>query len=207
MTEPKVMIGVPMTKDFKIDLRTSYWCNREKDFGVGWTFRADAGGSVSRNKNAMIKLLLEKDFTHFFCMNNDTWTSHNAVNKLLAHDVDIVSGVAPGFSGEFFWMGQLERNVVLKIHKLPDKLTKAARGGGPGMLVKRKVFEKMEFPWFDFIQGNDGQEMSEDYYFSDKAVDMGFEVWIDPNIVLHHCHNGMDLLPLAEAVGRAKRKD
>ena len=204
MCEPKVMIGIPMPKNMSIDLRTSYWCYRELDFGVGWILQAECGGSAARNKNVIIDTFLKGDYTHLFCLNNDTWSLPNTINKLLTHDKDIVAGITPGFFGEFFWMGQIEKNKKILLGDAPDKLTQAARAGGPGMLIKRKVLEAMEFPWFDFIQVKVGQETSEDYHFSDKAVDMGFEVWIDPNVILNHNHNGIDLLGLAQTMARPK---
>ena len=200
MTEPKVMIGIPMPKDMSIDMRTSYWCYRELDFGVNWRLQAECGGSAARNKNVIINAFLKDDFTHIFFLNNDTWTKPNSINKLIALDVDIVAGITPTFFCEFRWMGQVEKNVPLKITERPKKLIKAARAGGPGMLIKRKVLEEMKFPWFDFSQEGIGQEKSEDYYFSDNAVDAGFEVWIEPKVVLNHNHNGVDLLGVVESI-------
>jgi len=200
MSDPKVMIGVPMPLDMFIDARTGKWCDREVNFGIGWMVEMVCGGSAARNKNVIVKKLLDTDCTDLFLLNNDTWPSLNTINKLLLHDKDIVAGITPAFNGEFFWMGQVEKNKVIKLKECPKTLTTAARAGGPGMLVKRKVFEKMKFPWFDFVQVDPNTEKSEDYYFSDKAVDLGFEIWIDPKTELNHNHRGVDLLEIARAL-------
>jgi len=196
MTEPRVVIGVPMTLDMFIDARVSRWCEREVNFGINWMVDMICGGSAARNKNFIVKKALDADYTHIFFLNNDTFPSPNVINKLIAHDKDVVAGITPGFCNRFFWMGQIEKDKVLEFRECPKELTRGKRAGGPGMLVKRKVFEKVEFPWFDFVQIEPGVEMSEDYYFSDKAVESGFEVWIDPNVVINHNHHGVDLLDM-----------
>lgn len=194
-----VLVGVPMPKDMSADIRMAFWCYNEVGSN-GWTLKAERGGSAARNKNVIIKEFLAGDYTHLFFLNNDTWPDEGVIKDLIACDKDIVSGITPAYYDGFFWMGQIVKDVQIKINETPKELTKAARAGGPSMLIKRKVLEKMDFPWFDFEQVEIGVEESEDYAFCDKAIALGFEVWIQPGFVCNHNHNGVNILMMAKAM-------
>jgi GT2 family glycosyltransferase len=194
-----VMIGVPMAMDMFADMRMALWCYNEAGAN-GWKVSAERGGSAARNKNVIIDSLLGGDYTHMFFLNNDTWPDQGGIKELIACDKDIVSGITPAFSRSFHWMGQIEKDVQIKINQTPKGLTRAARAGGPAMLIKRKVLEVMKFPWFDFEQVKVGMEKSEDYAFCDKAIGLGFEVWIEPGVVCHHNHKGIDLLTIVKGM-------
>ena len=196
----KVIIGMPLATDMFADVRAAFWCYQEAGKN-GWKFKAERGGSAARNKNVIIRELLENsDYSHIFFLNNDTWPDEGCVDDLIACDKDIVSGITPAFTFGFHWMGQIEKNVKIELLAAPKQLTKAVRAGGPSMLIKREVLEAMEFPWFDFEQVDVGNEKSEDYAFCDKAIEIGFEVWIEPSVICHHNHRGMDLLTMAQAI-------
>jgi hypothetical protein len=44
--------------------------------------------------------------------------------------------------------------------------------------VKRQVFERLARPWWLIHAGKHGSDM----YFTTKAVEAGFEVWVEPRI-------------------------
>ncbi len=204
MADYKVMLGMPLLDDMLVDARASFWCYQEAGKN-GWAFKLENKGSAARNKNVIISEFLKSDCTHIFFLNNDTWPDEGCIKDLIACDKDIVSGITPAFTFGFHWMGQIEKNVQIKIDEVPTQLTPAARAGGPAMLIKRKVLEVMEFPWFDFEQVEVGVEKSEDYAFCDNAISQGFEVWIEPKVVCHHNHRGMDVLSMAKAFRENKK--
>ncbi len=195
----KVMLGVPLAEDMMADMRAAFWCYQEAGKN-GWILKCERGGSAARNKNVIIKEYLEGDCEYLFFLNNDTWPDEGDINTLIDCDKDIVSGITPAFTYGFHWMGQVVKNVKIKIDETPTQLTSAARAGGPAMLIKRKVLETMDFPWFDFEQVEPGIEKSEDYAFCDKAVELGFEVWIEPAVVCNHNHRGMNILTMVKAM-------
>jgi hypothetical protein len=63
--------------------------------------------------------------------------------------------------------------------------------GNAGMLIRRNVLEKMEYPWFR--QGQlDPQYSSSDLYFCWAAQKAGFKIWIDlDNCIGHIDHIGI----------------
>ena len=75
------------------------------------------------------------------------------------------------------------------VKKLPqeERLIKVDGVGTGMLLVHRDVFKAIDPPWFKFQYTPDGLiELSEDYYFSEKAKKAGFELFIDPNCVCGH---------------------
>ena len=62
--------------------------------------------------------------------------------------------------------------------------------GNAGMLIKKSVFEKMEGPWFE-VGKVDSEYPSPDLWFAKKAVDAGFNLWLDmDNPIGHLTHMG-----------------
>lgn len=57
--------------------------------------------------------------------------------------------------------------------------------GSAGMVVRRRVIEKMEPPWFRFGVGHWG----EDLHFCRRAQDLGFKIWVDLDMPLGHIVN------------------
>lgn len=188
MIEPKVLIGTPMPSNWRIDLRAAGWCFREVNFGVGWEWAAEAVGDTDDNKNVITQKFLRGDFTHLFFINNDTWLPPNTINKLLLHDKDIIGVVTPMYHGSRGWMGQKEKDKYLTLKDCPKEFFQGVRAGGPGMLIKRKVVEAMEWPYWEKKVLEDGTQQSEDYLFCDRAIELGFEVWIDPTFRCIHMH-------------------
>lgn len=71
-------------------------------------------------------------------------------------------------------------NGKMGLHRLTDSTI-----GNAGLLVKRKVFDGMEDPWFE--TGKTHPEFfGADLYFSKKACDAGFELYVDMDIHMGH---------------------
>ena len=61
------------------------------------------------------------------------------------------------------------------------------------MLIHRKVFDKVEKPYFEIPLDEDGlAACSEDIYFCGKAQEAGFKIWIDKRMIANH-YKIMDL--------------
>jgi hypothetical protein len=112
-------------------------------------------------------------------------------------DFDIVSGAYLLANGEAMVFTEkmgapMKYQEVLEC-KEPVKLMGAGMGF---MAVKSGVFESMSRPWFqtaivkhDFNNGNGEVEIQisgEDLSFCQRAIENGFELWLDPEIKLIH---------------------
>jgi hypothetical protein len=59
------------------------------------------------------------------------------------------------------------------------------------LLIRMEVFENMEAPYFRFAYPGDGTEVSEDYYFCDKARELGYGIWLHTNMSKMLGHLGL----------------
>jgi len=122
---------------------------------------------------------------------------------LLKHgDKDIVSGLYLMDGGKEYtvvrnWdLDYFSKRGMFQFLKPEDEVVKrgelfTAEYSGLGfMLVKKGVFEKVEYPWFEpqFTQfGGDVYDFcSEDVGFCRKATAAGFQIWIDPTVKVLH---------------------
>lgn len=140
-----------------------------------------------------------EDFTHYLYIDSDVSDfEHGQVEKLIAHDLPIVSGaytdrknqdcfVAGNFPTVFGEPGLMEP-------KTTTGLIKKDWVGAGFLLIKREVFCKMPYPWFYFghfqMMNEQGEEIvieePEDISFCRAAKESGFDVWLDCDCQVRH---------------------
>ncbi len=158
----------------------------------GWEVKWRLGWNIGQSTDALIEEMLERGKDWFWLMGDDHVWSPNLLEKLLAHDVDIVVPLClmrnPPYRPVIWSSADSEdemNRVDLDNH--PDGgLIEVALAGGAGMLVKRHVFEALEQPWFEAGRGAT-VKVGEDYNFCDKAREAGFKVYCDLDAHLGHC--------------------
>ena len=140
------------------------------------------------------------DYDYIMWIDSDMVFKSTDFEKLISHDVDIVSGayfVKPEDSMDIpFIFACLKetidnRPVPLTTLDISNKNNLIeVEGNGMGfMLVKRGVFENMKYPWFEpYDISNDiiSDFESEDISFQVKARKNGYKSYVDPNIILGH---------------------
>jgi hypothetical protein len=171
----------------------------------------------------------------FFLDDDSTPWNDFVIERLLGLDKPVVAGVTPIFRKRqaidfkkirMIRMGIIQNEpIIMDLHwsaiikneegklenigidELPGTLFKAYRTGGTSILVSREVLEKLKSPYqkFEFDESNTKLLRSEDFYFSDKIREAGFDIWIDPTSVCHHFHV-LDILDLFSAIIQAKQK-
>lgn len=162
----------------------------------------------SRNKAAQLALLRKSDYLMFIDDDMTCDDMSNDVLKLIDMDVDVA--VAIGVTkGQPYWpniakvykLGESKTvcdSYIRKILEWPtDKPFEVDVAGAAFMLIKRKVLEKMEPPWF-YMPPLYGEKniAGEDTTFCYNAKMHGFKVWADPTINMRHIGNwgyGVDI--------------
>lgn len=152
-----------------------------------WRFPIDANrnehvrGIIAQLKPDYI-LFLDADMTH----------PADTLVKLLAHNKDIVGGLYH-YGAHPFPPVALVRNSddsmrYTAITLYDDALFRVDATGMGCVLIKREVFENVEFPWFLYEEDPDKgiRSISEDMHFFKKVRAEGYEVWIDPTVKCGH---------------------
>jgi hypothetical protein len=65
-----------------------------------------------------------------------------------------------------------------------EGLTRIHAAGSAGMLIRRRVLEALEDPWFR--PAPDAAGLNEDLYFCQQVREAGFELWCDPALPMGH---------------------
>ena len=151
----------------------------------GMGFIIEQGPYVFANREAVAAQFMNdpRNFTHLFIVDADMVFEPDVLDKLLAHDKDIVGA-------RYFKRQCKEREPVVKTRYdmpgavMPNHIFKNYAVATGGLLIKREVFAKIPRPWFSM--GTPERQMGEDIYFSEKAKQNGIECWIDPTLSIGH---------------------
>lgn len=202
--KPKVAIGYCHPDMISAYFHGSLVALIRSEARVGQVIGVFSSPKIDEARNAIVHTFLrETDATHLLMVDTDMVLPRDTVQRLLAADKDIVSGLA--------FVGTPERtpvrpNIVVR-HTNPDEtwylaplwdyppgeLVKVAGCGAACMMVKREVYEGVlkargedhPFPWFAHGMANN-TPIGEDVAFCLTAQVVGYEVWCDTGLVVPH---------------------
>lgn len=146
---------------------------------TGYSMRQ--GGDIVSARTFCVQDAIEKKATHIFFVDSDMNFPADTLERLLAHDKDIVTV-------EYNRRQLPQSSVTSPLEERSEtELYKARHIGGGCLLIKLSVFEKIDKPWFNFGRGKDGMVvMGEDTWFANMSRDKGIDSWIDPTIKVGH---------------------
>jgi|TARA_R110000824_G_scaffold397623_1_gene600704 hypothetical protein len=131
----------------------------------------------------------EKDYDYIMWIDSDIVFEPKHFFKLLEYDKDIVSGLylkkpqtdsmADIPTSFACFVDDDFRNLMT--HEATGELIRVKANGMGWMLIKKGVFEKVEYPWFGMID-NHGEDIS----FQLRAKGVGFDTYVDTNIIVGH---------------------
>jgi hypothetical protein len=205
----KLFIGLP-AYDFKISVKLAIslaeFCVKAQSYGINVQMANVSGCSVvSRARNLVVQHFLESDCDHLLMIDADMTINADDIFRLLAFNQTrgIVAGVGVARKKEKVWFSALDKDENGNVLMDSMGLVKATRVGTGFIMIQRKVFEalKEQNPdwtyfdvssekdltvFFDFKLDKEEGYMGEDFVFCDRAIQAGFDVWIDPTIKLGH---------------------
>lgn len=141
-------------------------------------------------ENTAVRNFLDiPEATHLFLTEADMILPDDCILKLLAMDKDIASGVyfLRGGAGQaciyvaakLVWPGSSPW-AMTPVGVFPTAEPFKADCFGLGcVLIKREVFDRVAFPWFDLAENQYGS----DIYFYTKVKKAGIEVWGNPDVL------------------------
>jgi hypothetical protein len=218
--QTKVFIGVPVYGSVDVHFFAALmdFIKAAKDFPH--TLHYVAGDSlVSRARNTITMEFLKSDCTHLLFIDSDLVFSIDQIKRLISHGESIIGGFYPKKKDG---APELVFNPTIPPTPMDSRRLTEVRYIGTGfMLIAREVFEKMiaelgddivfkvdtkEKVGFDFwpvgvYKYADGSRryLSEDWYFCQRALDLGFRIFGDNGIMLKHSGNALYPLKSQEA--------
>lgn len=130
------------------------------------------GCYIQQNRNVIVKQAIDAGCSHLLFVDSDMMFDHDAIARLIAHDVDIVGIKA---NKKIFPVTSLVPEDIKELSEVPFV-------GTGFMLINLEVFKKIEAPYFHLNEESD----SDDLYFCKKAIKAGFKVHCDPTIRIGH---------------------
>lgn len=152
-------------------------------------FEVQIGGDWCNARNTLAKLVLENGHDWLWFMDDDHVFDPEMLNRLLAHDLPLVTPICLTRQAPFRPVQYTEKNpeadkvylpVPLDVMKQTGGLVELEAGGCAGMLIRREVLEAIEPPWFIHA------DRSEDIIFVEKAKEAGFKLVCDLTCRLGH---------------------
>jgi hypothetical protein len=153
------------------------------------------GYSVAHCRNkAVVQMLAKPERTHLFFCDDDVTVQADVLEALVNLDADIAVGCYPSY--KLVRGGGPMAVPYLTVKKdgqwVPQGFDGVAEVDGAGtgcMLIKRKVLEAIDFPWFVWRERlSDGrmQTASDDIDFCDRAIALGFRILAHGNVRCGH---------------------
>lgn len=186
--DTKILVGVPTAEYARRADFYDYFNMLEKPAGTLVTLAH--GQSPARNRNLIIQQAITNNCTHIMFLDDDVAFRPDLMMKLLAHDVDIVTGL--------YLMRHYPHQPIIFEEAHEDGrcrhrfLTPGTAGlipivacGLGACLIKTKVFHELEQPWIRL------GELEKDHWCDDigffrRVREKGFDIWCDTHQLVGH---------------------
>ena len=195
----KVLICVPTYENIMPDTFKAIY---DMDKPCETDFEFVRGYDVATARNNCSQLMLDGDYTHLMLIDNDVTPPKDALANLLADDLDVVSGYyahrnkgnEPSPLTNVCKRGELNYSMQYSGDELREELEKGnevvrIHGGGMGcILIKRHVFERIDYPWYDWVNYRDPNRsmLSEDLYFCERCKQNQIRIYVDTRVGCGH---------------------
>lgn len=140
------------------------------------------------------------EYDYLFWIDDDAVWDPEQILTLINHDKDIVSGCTILADNRRYNICKkmIEEDLVEKgsFNMITREELQSEKGlfeadyvGFAFLAIKKGVFEKMEYPWFEIPTRTIGpirDLTSEDCWWCIKAREKGFQILVDPNVILGH---------------------
>lgn len=195
-----IVIGIPTTGMVDIDFAINL-VNLTMPVNTSPLLHVVRNKPVDEACNRIVKFALEcnggKGSDYVYFREDDVFTPKGAVERLIARDVDIISGTcfskqAPPFPIIFRTYGG---GAYTKWYNNPGDIIEVCGTGLACTLIKTDVFRHLDPPWFKTITYPESQpdvddtkisRMTQDMYFYRRIIAKGFQVWVDTGVQCGH---------------------
>lgn len=146
----------------------------------------DPGANITGQCNNLIKHAIKTEADWLWIIGDDHVFHPDIIEKLLAHEVDVVVPNCLQKSAPFnpvVYKGlNKDGHHAVQLELPPEGLHEVYAAGSAGMLIRRHVWEAIEEPWFT----TSGGHQNEDLEFCRFVREAGFQIWCDVDTPLAH---------------------
>ncbi len=142
-------------------------------------------------RNRIAKAAIEYKCDYIFFIDSDTLIQKGQLEQLLSHDKDAISGVS--YMKQFPYYSLIRKRIGHRLYNPIEpsgtELIKIDGAGFGCFLIKTDVFNRTEYPWFQFKymkHENKWRHIGEDLYFCDQMEKAKIEIYCDPTVQCAH---------------------
>ncbi len=190
----RILIGTP-TFDRRLDIdmvRTILWLEREQKHNFDYVFPVSS--HIARNRNLIVHQALKENHDAVLFWDSDIGIEDkDFIKKMIETGYNLNAKIVGGAymmkkPNEVIYVAghKKEDGRYDNIREKPEKPILCEAVGTGIMLVWRDVFLKLEDPWFSIIDKPLLDVMPEDFFFCEKAKQVGFNIALDPTFNTHH---------------------
>jgi len=157
---------------------------------------------IANNRNKIVLKFLEGDWDYLLMLDDDTVPHRNPLD-LIEHDKDVIGYPYPQWNeGDIYWLAMDQDGDGYK--PIPPArrygLQQVDALGTGCILIKRSVLEAVRAPFMRKWSEDGIAELGLDFYFCQKAIEAGFEVWCDWRAPCSHFKT-LDLIEVLGLLG------
>ena len=203
----RILIAVPTFETIMPDTFKAIWDMDKGGHEVDFEFVR--GYDVATARNRIAQKAIDGGYDYVMMVDNDVTPKPDALVRLLSHGEDVVSGYYAHRGADNLYDGNTCVCKLLQPNGAPyfnypleseysagemeqlrqDGGLVRIHGGGMGcILIRTSVFERLFYPWFDWVNYADENRgmLSEDLYFCEKCHAEEIPIYVDPNVPAGH---------------------
>lgn len=161
--------------------------------GYETTFQYFYGYQVEQVRNLIGHWVVSGGWDYLFSVDSDIAFPSDTLQRLLAHDKDMVSALYIQRIPGTHTVEVMRKNQYGGVFHVPYEdlkgrgLVEVDTCGFGCVLIKREVFTSTQYPWFEYKSSLDhGSTVSEDTWFCQEAQKRGHRIWADTSILCDH---------------------
>ena len=187
----KILIAIPTAKNIEPETFKSIY-DLEVPAGYSVDFQYFYGYNIDQVRNLIADWVV-RGYDYLFSVDSDIAFASDTLKRLLAHDVDMASGLYIQRKPGQHILEVYEHNAQGGVNNIPYEkikgrgLVEIASCGFGCVLVKGEVMRAIPYPHFVYHSAIDHRNtVSEDVDFCKKALAKGFKIWADTDIQCRH---------------------
>lgn len=195
----ELTIGIPLYNNMPIQSFLSILRllkNLKEPYEVIYTYNYP----VEIARNTIVERFLKRDSDHLIFIDSDNIFPDDMFAKLfnmILLKADIATGISFKKAYPFYPTIYQRHGEIFKpiTDYQRDSIIDIDACGMACCMIKREVFEKMEFPWYEVVIHDFTEDegiMGEDLCFCKKAKQMGFNIMADTGLVIPHIGGVID---------------
>lgn len=149
------------------------------------------GYDCAKARNEIAKEAIEGSFDYVLMVDSDVVIPNHTLDCFLEYPADIVLGLCPRKNTkqkrcEIYRLGDGFQD-YFTYDEIPEVPRLVIKGGGFACaMIRTEVFQKLEYPYFRYVEYASGESLSEDLYFCTKATEAGIIIQADTRVRCGH---------------------